>query len=112
MSKICRRLKVIPKEQVNAGLAHELNIIHEQIQACVFQKGFKDLISYILPDENKINFNKVVLRKIATFETIQRIMNPKIPSLKNIFESKWAEIRKEHEGADLGKFEVSYFGKK
>lgn len=92
-------------------MGHELNIIHEQIQACVFQKGFKDVVAYILPNENKKKeVNRVVLRKIATFETIQQIMNPKLPSLKRIFQEKWSEFRKAKEEKEL-RLEVSYFGK-
>ena len=69
MKKVCRRLKVTPIEKTFIRLSQELNILHEQIQACFFEKNFKNATEILLMKSGKSKSDKdnLIFRKILTF---------------------------------------------
>ena len=55
----------------------------------------------------KISKENIILRKIITFETIQEIMNPHLPSFDHFLKKKWEEHS--HDKKE-NQFMVNYFG--
>lgn len=47
LSKICSLLNVQLTETSYSSLIVELTVIHQQIQTCLFENGFLDVVDYI-----------------------------------------------------------------